>query len=169
MPKLKPLTRLCDGIPIIEAKEPLSIEVLAVDKIGADRKNPMKCVFAKACNRLFDGIASFYKHVAYVELPDKTGKRKSYVNRFRLKAEATRHIIEYDLTGRFKPGITIELLPPPATNALEYLRQQKHLDKRGPNMKKYAKRKPMRFDTSVRNGTGSLNMSNFHTDSDGDT
>jgi len=162
MAKLQPLNRSYGGIPIVEAQEPLEITVLEEDKKNANRKDPSKCVFAQACKRLFHGIAAFYKHVAYVEQRNAT--RKSFVYRYRMTAESTRYIIEYDRTGRFKAGTVIKLLPPPPAHTLEYLREHKQTVKRGPNKNPYPKKKSLTFDTSVRNGTGSLNMSNYRVD-----
>jgi len=159
-------------MPVKDAKARLTVVVLEQDVTKGTRKDPSCCAFAQACKRLFKGEAVFYKKIAYIELPDEDGER--YVHRYRLSHKATELIMKYDKTGKFPSGVGIDLRPPSKTTSLEGMRryhtawsERISARKRAKNSKgmppsrPYTKGAPRFFDTSVRNGTGSMHLASF--------
>lgn len=168
---MKRIKRIYKGMPVKDAKANLTVVVLAQDVSKGTRKDPSCCAFAQACKRLFNGDAIFYKKIAYVELPDADGER--YVHRFSLPLSATKLIMEYDRTGKFPAGVGINLLSPRKEGTLDALRRYHHTyhkernaikrykNKNGIKARKYTAKTPRLFDTSVRNGTGSMHLVSF--------
>ena len=87
-----------DGLPVIDAKKPLKIEVTRADCQLATRKNPGCCAVAKACGRELK-IKGVRVHLSRLYLlAGKTWTR--YLVHSSLRSE----IIAFDRGGKFQPG-----------------------------------------------------------------
>ena len=168
---MRRIKRSYNGMPVKDAKGNLTVVLIAEDLKGATRKDPSCCVFAQACKRLFKGQAIFYKKIAYIELPDEDGTR--YIHRYRLTAAAMEFIAEYDRTGKFPIGVGVNLRKPAKSMTLDAMRRyhDRHYEKlnaikrlkskHGIKGRPYTKAKARHYDTSVRNGTGSMHLASF--------
>lgn len=91
---------LIDGLPIVDAKRPMRLEVTKriVDK--ADPKKPASCALAQAC-KAKEGVAEVRIHLtrAYVRL-DGSRQWTKYLVTQRLRQE----IVVFDRGGKFAPG-----------------------------------------------------------------
>ena len=87
-----------DGLPVIDAKKPLKLEVTRADCQLATRKNPGCCAVAKACGRELK-IRGVRVHLSRLYLlAGKTWTR--YLVHSSLRSE----IIAFDRGGKFQPG-----------------------------------------------------------------
>ena len=99
----KILKRFFGGLPVVDSKQELRVFANDSDVDEATPKDPQHCVFANACRRQFGSHkVAFFKHIAYVELPDNKGNKR--IERFTLPNVTTRSIIEFDKTGKANPG-----------------------------------------------------------------
>ncbi len=102
---------------VYEATEPLRIFALKEDEKGAKTKDWGACVFAKACGRMFGSRrVAFFRRAAYVELPDREGKR--CVERFKVGESMRRDIEKFDKS-HVPPAGGFKLDPPRPSETLE--------------------------------------------------
>lgn len=154
--------RFFQGLPVIDAAEPLRVVVNRADVAGARKLDPNNCAFAKACRRLFDAhTVLVLRRTAYVELPDRNGRR--IVNRFVISNATADKIITFDQTGEFPEGGFIFSAPPPSKTMdahVKYAREYARREKNG--HKATVKRaKPRRSKVTlslVRDGRGKLGI-----------
>jgi hypothetical protein len=109
--------RYFEGLPVIDAKEPLRVFVNESDIKKARPQNPKQCVYAQACKRLFGArTVVFLRTTAYVDLPNEKGNR--FVNRFTLHRTTGEAIQHFDKTGEAHPGGFL-LSPPRPSRTLD--------------------------------------------------
>ena len=91
-----------DGLPVLDAKKPLRLEVMREDIRDASKKVPNSCAVAKACTRAM-GVKGVKVHVSrlYLNTNDKSWTR--YVVSGAMRNE----IIAYDRGGKFMPGVYV--------------------------------------------------------------
>lgn len=112
------LKRLFHGVPVVDAKRELRVFVLPEDIEHAQRNNPIECVFAQACRRLFGSHrVAFFHSVAYAELPLPAGGTR--IERFMLPKMTRDSILVWDRAGVADPGGYL-LTPPRAGQTLDY-------------------------------------------------
>ena len=100
--------QMIDGLPVVDAKAPLKLEVTKTDCQLATRKNPGCCAVAKACGRELK-IKGVRVHLSRLYLlAGKTWTR--YVVHSSLRQE----IIAFDRGGKFQPGIYTFAAPEPS-------------------------------------------------------
>lgn len=87
------------GLKIVDAKEPLTIEVLPNDVNKRGKKDQRHCAFACAAKRQLKTDEAFvFKTSAYVRSGDT-------LVRYNLPPSVTREIVAYDRSGEMEPGI----------------------------------------------------------------
>lgn len=135
-------TSTIDGLPVIDAKRPITITVNANDIARADKKEPADCAVARACRRELHA-KEVRVHLGRVYVRTTPDKWTRYMTPKSMRAE----IISFDRGGTFEPG-EFHLSPPSPTKRASGKRQgtAKGQNKRG---KKYA---PRHTITNVRLG-----------------
>lgn len=99
-----------DGMPIINAKRPLTLHVTEVDIAGSDRKKPGNCAAARACYReLHADEVRIHLGRVYV----RTRGAKSWT-RYNTPPAMRNEIIAFDRGGDFEPGEYTLHVPHPA-------------------------------------------------------
>lgn len=100
------------GVPMVEAKRPLMLEVTEGDSNKGAAKNSKECAFAIACKRQVPGVrkAHFFRGVAWLEYPDK-------LVRFILPPSMQKEIVAFDRGAFVAPG-TYRLVRPSPTLTL---------------------------------------------------
>lgn len=88
------------GIPQVDAKASLFLEVVASDIKTAVAKNPTCCAFANATKRGIPGVQRvyFYRSCAWIEYEDK-------LMRYTLPTDVREQIEHFDKTKAMKPGV----------------------------------------------------------------
>lgn len=77
------IRRLWGDLPVVDAERDLRVIMGPDDVKSAVPKDPMNCVFARACRRLYrSSKVLFLRSTAYVDLPQQDGTRR--VERFEL-------------------------------------------------------------------------------------
>jgi len=161
------IKRLWGDIEVVDAKEDLRVFIQPQDFLGAVRKDPKCCAFAKACQRQFASTkVMFFLSVAYMDLPYKNGKRR--VERFTLPPDMRELIENFD---KKKPvddfaGFKLKATRPSCTFEKQAARARerhqriaingtaiatKRVGNKGKG--KYS-RPPLVIDLEVRNGSG---------------
>ena len=143
----KLIQRLFNGLPVADAKKEIVIHAIAADIKAAKRKDPLECVFAKACQRIFGSHnTAFFRNYAYVEKDNK-------IERFSLPKATRDSVMMFDKAGKAEPGGYL-LRPPLPGDTLEARRERgARRGDRGwtyPTKKKRAKAP----DVDFRSGTG---------------
>lgn len=94
--------------PIVDAKEPMALEVKAIDVIRASEKNSKCCAYARAAERQ-EGVqaAFFFRSTAYLELDDK-------IVRYTLPPSVQKEIVAFDRHKTMEPGLYQLSAPSPA-------------------------------------------------------
>lgn len=87
------------GIKVVDAKEPLLLEVKQRDIDKAVPMNSKVCAFARACERSMPVEAAFFfKSVAWLEYKDK-------IVRYLLPASMQKEIVSFDRSRKMEPGV----------------------------------------------------------------
>jgi hypothetical protein len=108
----KIIQRLFNGLPVVHPKKEMVIHVIAADIKSAKRGDPLNCVFAKACERLFGSHnVAFWRNYAYVE-------RDGKIERFVLPQATRDSVMMWDKAGKAEPGGYL-LRPPPPSATLD--------------------------------------------------
>ena len=96
-----------DGLPVIDAKRSITLNVISRDISSASVKEPDNCAVAKACRRELH-VAEVRVHLGRVYLRTNKANWVRYVTPKGMRDE----IIAFDRGGRFQPG-NFELTMPP--------------------------------------------------------
>ena len=97
-----------DGLPVVDAKKPLKLEITRADCKLATRKNPGCCAVAKACGRELK-ITGVRVHLSRLYL--LAGKAWT---RYIVHSSLRQEIIAFDRGGKFQPGIYTFAAPEPS-------------------------------------------------------
>ena len=148
------IVRLWGNLEVVDAVRDLRVFVKPSDVKTAKAKDPGNCVFAKACQRLFDATkVMFLKSVAYVDLPGEDGVRR--VERFQMPPAMRDLVDSFDRGQPVRDVAGFELRKPRPSETLAAGRIREAVKaRRGKNGNKPRKRRPLKIDMSVRNGTG---------------
>lgn len=92
--------KMIDGLPVIDAKRPLTLEVLPADIAKADTKHPESCAAARACVRGLK-VLEARVHLGRVYLRQNKNNWVRYSTPKHLRDE----IIAFDRGGTFEPGV----------------------------------------------------------------
>ena len=98
-----------NGLPIIDARRPLTLHITDADISKADRKEPTDCVVARACRRDLHA-KEVHVHLGRVYIRTNPGNWVRYMTPPRMRAE----IIAYDRGGTFAVGDYNMPAPQPA-------------------------------------------------------
>lgn len=98
-----------DGKPILDAKRPITIQIIPNDVSKASRKDPADCVLARACRRSLHA-KEVRIHMSRVYLRANDGSWTRYIVPPRLKQE----IIAFDRGGSFATDQFYLYAPNPA-------------------------------------------------------
>lgn len=94
-----------EGLDLVDAVEPLRIEVSKGDVRGAKRKDPSNCAFSRACRRTYGvDAAYFFRSTAWL----KTGGK---LIRFSMPTSMQKEIVAFDRSKSMEPGL-YQLAPP---------------------------------------------------------
>jgi hypothetical protein len=96
-----------DGLPVVDAKKPLKLEITRADCNLATRKNPGCCAVAKACGRELK-IRGVRVHLSRLYL--LSGKAWT---RYLVHSSLRSEIIAFDRGGKFQPGVYTFQAPNP--------------------------------------------------------
>jgi hypothetical protein len=130
--------RMLEGLPVVDAKAGLLIQIKKCDILGSTKADPNNCAAARALRREYGSEARVYLTRTYV----KTGK---VWGRFITPASIAREIVAFDRGASFEPGEYV-LNPPPKTLRLDYKKKPT-----GPKKDKNGKsNKPRHVTASVR-------------------
>jgi hypothetical protein len=130
-----------DGLPVIDAKRPITITITKSDVDKADVKEPAGCAVARACRRDLHAIEARV-HLARVYVRTNKGNWTRYMTPRSMRSE----IVAFDRGGQFEPG-EFTLSAPSATKVLGKRRGGSK-----PFVKRGKKRKPPHVITNVRHG-----------------
>lgn len=148
-----------EGLPRVDATEPLLLRVTKRDTDGAEPANPYNCALARACKRQHGAkAAAVMLSIAYVDVGDGKGHREA--RRYVVSRGLTAAQEEFDLLGSFPLGV-YELLPPPPSRRLGYQPGPRKAPTQGKRLEpkdKKPRKKPLRFH-GVRNGTSMVHFS----------
>jgi hypothetical protein len=119
----KEIRRRWGDMDVVDAKSDLRVFITPEDVAGATRKDPAYCVFARACRRTFHAAkVLFFRGVAYVELPDSSGRKK--VERFRMGEKMRDLIAAFDRGETVIPEAGFLLRAPSRSKSLESERRR---------------------------------------------
>jgi hypothetical protein len=86
-------------LPMVDAKEPLQLEVTSRDITTAAQKNSKCCAFARACHRSKNvNAAYFFRSTAWLEFDDK-------LVRYTLPPSMQKEIVSFDRNRSMEPGL----------------------------------------------------------------
>jgi hypothetical protein len=163
------IQRTWGDVPVLDATENLRVFILPEDTVGAVRKDPGCCVFARACQRTFGATkVLFFRSVAYVELPDDAGKKR--VERFTMTPGMRKLVEAFDAGKSVIPEGGFLLKAPTYSRTFEHSRAKKTAQRERQKLLGKAERKgnagsgryedaPLVVDLSVRSGTGAVHFS----------
>ena len=179
----KEIKRLWDGLPVVDAVVRTLIVLKPEDFLGAEKKNPNCCVFARALKRsLGCSKVVFLRSVAYIDMPDSGGEIKVY--RYIMPPNMRALIEAFDKGDASVQNASFTLLPPTPGRTLEsrIMAARRRRERRraqllgelssadGPesNSKPVKSRgphaSPIIVDLSVRNGTGAVHFTSRKAD-----
>jgi len=135
-----------EGRAVVDAKKPVSIEIVPNDIAKASRKDPNDCVIARACRR------SMHAHEVRIHLSRVYVRRtsNSQWERYLLPPRAKQEIIAFDRGGSFEP-ISFDLYAPTPSHKLG----ARTGGEDGPKKARQLKRKAYRHVQNVRVGPAS--------------
>lgn len=97
-----------DGVPVIDAKAPLTLTITKRDCNNGDPKEPDTCAAARALRREH-GVADCRVHLGRIYIRQNKGNWQRFLTPKSLRSE----IIAFDRGGAFSPGeYTLSPLPP---------------------------------------------------------
>ena len=106
-----------DGLPVLNAKKPITLTINSNDIAKADRKEPLDCAVARACRRELHA-KEVKVHLGRVYVRMNEGSWTRYMTPKSMRDE----IIAFDRGGDFAPG-TFTLPPPTPSKAANGKRQ----------------------------------------------
>jgi len=100
-------------VPIVDATEPLVLDIRPLDTRYAQSRNPEACAVARALLRSLDGVigVKIGAETALVHFGDR-------VVRYFISTETRKMVKAYDKADFFPSGVTAKLLPPPPSRQL---------------------------------------------------
>lgn len=98
---------MIDGLPVLNAKAPITLKVTSRDITQADPKQPDQCAFARACRRALH-VKEARVHLGRVYVRSNDTDWLRYITPPALRVE----IIAFDRGGEFMPGEYTLLSPP---------------------------------------------------------
>lgn len=129
-----------DGLPVMDAKTPITLKVTKNDIARADIKEPANCAVARACRREMHA-KEVRVHLGRVYVRTNEGGWLRYMTPPAMRQE----IIAFDRGGTFEPGeFTLRVMPP--TKRLGQATGGRKPQRGGP------KRRPPHVLTNVRHG-----------------
>jgi hypothetical protein len=142
------LKRVFNGLPVADAKKEMVIHAIDADIKSAKRGDPLNCVFAKACLRIFGSHnVAFFRNYAYVEKGAK-------IERFSLPKATRDSVMVFDKAGAAEPGGYLLRPPSPGDTLDRRLARNREMRPashwKAPSSKKRAKAP----DVDFRSGTG---------------
>jgi hypothetical protein len=118
----KQVERFWGKIPVVDAKKELRVFILPDDVRNACPKDADSCVFALACKRACGASrVLFFRTIAYVELPDKSGKMR--VERFMISDDMKELISRFDRGLPVQENAGFTLLVPKPSKTLDNIRK----------------------------------------------
>lgn len=133
-----------DGIPVTDAKHPITLTITDKDCRGGDPKRPDTCAAARAIRRQ-EGVADVRVHLGRIYLRQNKGNWQ----RFKTPESMRNEIIAFDRGGAFNPG-TYELSPIPPNEQKK--RGKAHSPMKQAQRGKGKKRKKPHVVANVRTG-----------------
>lgn len=168
-PRAMAVRRTLGNLPVVDAADSLRIFVSPADIASAKRKDTAQCVLANACKRAFGSSkVLFFRTRAYVELPDKKGKRR--IERFAASRDVRKLIETFDRGGKVKAdsGFVLSAITP----GRSFESRKKSRDASRANVIRGSKRsgekmsaykhKPFYMDLAVRDGRGGVHLKSAH-------
>ncbi len=157
-------------VEVVDAERELRVFITPEDVAKATKKDPAGCVLARACQRVYQSTkVMFLRSVAYVELPDATGKHR--VERFTMSATMRDLLESFDRGRDVIPKAGFVLRPPRPSRHLEVAVKARHESRSrqklvgkaivgdGIGQGKGAYRdNPIVIDLSVRDGRGAVHF-----------
>lgn len=106
-------------LPVVDATEPLALQVTNLDVQNAVDKNSKCCAFVRAAERQVDNIraAFFFRTLAYLEYDDR-------LVRYQLPPSVQKEIVSFDRSRIMMPGLYQLSKPSPAAT-LKALKKRK--------------------------------------------
>lgn len=112
------LSRVFDGLPIVDAKSDLRIVIMQNDIKKGKPKDFDACVFAQACKRVFSSKkVILMRSVAYISLPDENGDYK--VERYCISPAGMKVIADFDRGIMPTAGTSFVFKAPTYSNTLD--------------------------------------------------
>lgn len=133
-----------DGIPVINARRPMTLTITPQDIAKADRKEPADCAVARACRRATHA-KEVRVHLGRVYVRVNDGNWTRYMTPKYMRQE----IIAFDRGGQFEPGEYTLSAPQPSKQSGK---RQGGKNPKAPSGGRGKKRKPYHIVTNVRAG-----------------
>ena len=127
------------GLPVKEAEASIYLRVTEAD--GGIPGDPFHCAWAEASHRMYDGMAAFFRTVAYIEI------EPGVITRVAVPKEARKHIETFDKTGVMPSGTFV--FKPVAPHRTLEARAADNRQRHDPTRPPHAKRK---LNTGTGNG-----------------
>lgn len=112
--------RSIDGLPVIDAKHDLELEIVSRDCKGGDPLRPESCAAARAARRQFDAY-DVRIHLTRVYIRTNKGNWQRYIASDRLHQE----VIVFDRGGEMMPGKYMLLSPKKSQRIGQYHKGKK--------------------------------------------
>ena len=133
------------GFDVRDADHPITLAIKKVDARGADRKNPERCVIARACKRDMEDVKEALVHLSRVYV--RRGG-DNYWTRYQLPRVLRTEVIVFDRGGQaFQSEDVYDLRPPTPGNSLGGSHRKAH-PPTGPKLK--TNRSPSHYTENVR-------------------
>lgn len=119
-------SRTFEGLPVIDADEPIALRVLPLDVKGAKAKSPASCAAARAGQRELNTDVRVFLTRTYVKVKAHgatKGENHDTWVRYKTPESASREIVSFDRGATFEPG-DYTFVPLPASNRLGTYRGQ---------------------------------------------
>jgi len=147
--KIKQYDATVEGIPVVDARKPMTIEISPDDVKRGANKSPDSCAVARACMRQIGAAIATKVHLSrtYVKFKDKDGTIKWM--RFGTPVSIRSEIVGFDRGGTFEPGVYTFA---PVQPSVRFGTKRKRYDHRtrGPRAGKPSKRSKPHYTQNVR-------------------
>lgn len=135
-------TKGIEGLPVLDAKQSVTLTITPNDVAKADIKDPSNCAAARACARQLHTEARVHLSRVYI-------KHRDHWTRFQTPLALRQELIAFDRGGTFAPGVyELEPVTAPSRKPIGK-RQGTPPQKRG---NKKLRKRPYHRITNVRNG-----------------
>jgi len=136
-----------DGMPVIDAKRPITLTITDGDIAKADAKEPADCAVARACRRQLH-VKEARVHLGRIYLRTNSSSWTRYLTPKTMRSE----IIAFDRGGSFEPGTFTLPAPQPSKRATGKGQGSKPKFKHSRNNPNRKPRRPPHVVTNVRTG-----------------